>query len=260
MKFEKAVCSENCVHLSIIFSCFLIKSQRNKYWWSLNLWYKVGCGLKLLHTIGLKMDENMFPWYNPSKFHMLLRVLFWFWFLLSFDVVGFFGGFFWKKWKKVLPLISNHIAVTLKIITICFFLNQNCHKKYTFLYTFLCRLTHRCRFHWLFSLLSQSWRVYVKDSSQFLDHRTGKLHTVTSFLLCLFWRSITAGAPGKWERNVTFPFRLGGMWHSIDGFCRIGAPEACPSFFLLKQECGFVNWLALIRPVQDPITARPQRI
>lgn len=46
-----------------------------------------------------------------------------------------------------------------------------------------------------------------------------------------FPRPNTAGAPGKWERNITFPFRLRRMWHSVDGFCRIGSPEARLSFF-----------------------------
>lgn len=77
-----------------------------------------------------------------------------------------------------------------------------------------------------------------------------------------FPRPNTSGAPGKWERNITFPLRLRGMWHSVDGFCRTGSargPSVLFFFFLLKQECRLVNWLVLIRPVQVPITARPQR-
>lgn len=92
----------------------------------------------------------------------------------------------------------------------------------------------------MFSLLSLSWRDRVNDSIQSLDHGTGKpkLHTATSFLLRLIPRNNTAGAPGKWERNVTFPFRLRGMWHSVDGFCRIGTPETRLSFFFWSRNVG----------------------
>lgn len=80
----------------------------------------------------------------------------------------------------------------------------------------------------MFLLLTPCRKDEVKDSIQCLDHGTGKqqLHTATSFLLRLIPRNNTARAPGKWERNVTFPFRLRGMWHRADGFCRIGTLEA----------------------------------
>lgn len=93
----------------------------------------------------------------------------------------------------------------------------------------------------MFLFLSPSQRDEVKDSIQCPDHGTGKqkLHTATSFLLRLVPRNNTARAPGKWERNVTFPFRLRGMWHRVDGFCRIGTPEACLSFiFFFSRNVG----------------------
>lgn len=93
----------------------------------------------------------------------------------------------------------------------------------------------------MFSLLSPSRKDEVKDSIQCLDHGTGKqkLHTATSFLLRLIPRNNTARAPGKWERNVTFPFRRRGMWHRVDGFCRIGTPEArLSSIFFFSRNVG----------------------
>lgn len=43
------------------------------------------------------------------------------------------------------------------------------------------------------------------------------------------------GSPGKSKGNVIFLFQLRGMWHSIDGFCRSGMPEASLSPFLWKK-------------------------
>lgn len=83
------------------------------------------------------------------------------------------------------------------------------------------------------------------------DHVNPFLHTVTWSPLSLFQCLMLLEARGKWECNISFPFRLRGMWHSADGFCRSG-PSASPPLFLLRLKCRLVNWLALIRPVQVP--------
>lgn len=97
---------------------------------------------------------------------------------------------------------------------------------------------------------------------QSLDHRTEcpKLDTATSILLRLIPRNNSAGAPGKWERKVPFFFfetkrNVAQSWWFLQNW-HARSPSVV---FLPKQECGSVNWLALIRPVWVPITAWPQR-
>lgn len=139
-----------------------------------------------------------------------------------------------------------------------------------FAYTFFV-IAHRCRFGSVIVFASitklkglTEWFHSVHGSWD-RESKTAYSHLISAQP---FPRPNTAGAPGKWEwRNITFLFRLRGMWHSVDGFCRIGSAKARLScwrqvscfFHLLKQECRLVNWLALIRLVQVPITVRPHR-
>lgn len=97
---------------------------------------------------------------------------------------------------------------------------------------------------WLWSLWLFTWDGSVNDSRQSLDHGTQcpKLDTATSILLRLIPRNNSARAPGKWERKVPFfSLRLRGMWHRVDGFCRIGTPEAHLSYFFQSRNVG--QWI-----------------
>lgn len=93
---------------------------------------------------------------------------------------------------------------------------------------------------WLFLPASLSWKDWVNDSIQSLDHGTGnpKRHTVTSFLLSLFRDLILQEPLENGKETSLFLFRLRGMWHSIDGFCRIGSPEVRLSFFFWSRNVG----------------------
>lgn len=114
----------------------------------------------------------------------------------------------------------------------------------------------------LWSLWLFTWDGGANDSRQSLDHGTQcpKVDTATSILLRLIPRNNSAGAPGKWERKVPFFFfetkrNVAQSWWFLQNW-HARSPSVV---FLPKQECGSVNWLALIRPVWVPITAWPQR-
>lgn len=72
----------------------------------------------------------------------------------------------------------------------------------------------------------------------------GESKTAPSHLISAkpFPRPNAAGDSGKWERNITFPFRLRGMWQpALMVFTELARCEADQPFFLLKQECRLVN-------------------
>lgn len=104
-----------------------------------------------------------------------------------------------------------------------------------------CHIAHRCRFG---SMIVFASIAELKGLSEWFHSVLGswdrESKTAHSHLISAqpFPRPNTAGAPGKWERNITFPFRRRGMWHGVDGFCRIGSPEARLSFFFWSRNVG----------------------
>lgn len=102
---------------------------------------------------------------------------------------------------------------------------------------------------------------WVNDSIQaFLVHGTGKSKMAHCHLIPaqpFFPRPNTAGAPGKWDRNITLPFSTEECGTALMGFAGSARQRPVCRVFLLKQECRLVNWLVLIRLVQFPVTAAP---
>lgn len=108
-------------------------------------------------------------------------------------------------------------------------------------FTFMRHVAHRCRFG---STIVFASTTKLKGLSEWFHSAFGswdrESKTAHSHLISAqpFPRPNTAGALGKWERNITFPFRRRGMWHSVDGFCRIGSPKARLSFFFWSRNVG----------------------
>lgn len=142
-----------------------------------------------------------------------------------------------EEWLKCCTVSFSCSTRTASVVwpwPLCLCTGNECHKKINLCK--LCYIACRCRFGSMivFAIITElkglgEWFHWILGSWDW-EAKTGHSHLISTQS---FPKNNTAGAPGKWERNVTFPCRLRGMWHGVDGFCRIGTAKAC-----LSSEAG----------------------